>query len=376
MKSAIRPSLALALLSVPVSFLVTGCGSSSAPVAAKNMYVIQAAQTNSVETDSILVFPTTSNGASTPASTVSLPSGFYAYSVATGPKGELYVGGEAGESPAQILVFAAGATGSATPVATYTGGSGTFDFPDFMTVNDKGQLFVMSDDGSIEGFAADAASTDAPVQYITTYQTDDAFSFGIGADSAGNIYVNEVEGGAIHVFSAGATGAATPARTITGIGANTFGFLYGITADALGNVMVANYNPADDPYEVVHHSRSIHTTAQKFHLRHDSSSLFQKAGVHPNTPSTTAPTGLYVFAADATGAATPTSAISGSATTVNEPESMTADALNNIYYVDFEGGSLTFMSFKAGATGNVAPTTSATSTAYTSANWLAIIAAY
>jgi hypothetical protein len=375
MKSAIRPSLALAFLSVPAIFLAAGCGSSSTPTSAKNMYVIQAAQTNSVETDSVLVFPTTASGASTPASTVSMPSGFFAISLATGPKGELYVGGQLGEGPGEILVFAPGAKGSVSPVTTFTGGtSGTFDYPDFMTVNDKGQLFVMSDDGSIEGFAANATSTDAPTQYITTYQTNDTFSFGIGADAAGNIYVDEVDGGTINVFAAGATGAATPARTITGMENNSFGVLFGVTADADGNVMVVNFNPADDPFEGVH--SSITHANKKLHLRHDMGTAFEQAKAHPNTAPATASTGIYSFAANASGAATPTSAISGTNTTVNEPEGMTADALNNIYYVDFEGGTLTFMSFKAGTTGNVAPTTSATSTAYNNTNWFAVIAAY
>lgn len=376
MKTVIRPSLALALLSIPPCFLAAGCGSTSAPTAARNTYVLQAAQTNSVETDSVLVFPTTAAGASTPASTLSMPSGFYAYSLATGPKGEIYVGGEVGnDGPGKILVFAAGAKGSASPVTTYTGGgSGTFDFPDFLTVNDKGQLFVMSDDGSIEGFAANAASTDAPTQYITTYQTEDTFSYGIGADSVGNIYVDEVNGRKINVFGAGATGAATPTRTITGTNANSFGYLFGITADADGNVMVVSFNPSDDPFQGVH-SKFAHAR-QKSHLRHDLSTVLEQAKAHSDSPAAMVATGIYTFAADASGAATPTIAISGSATTVNEPESMTADALNNIYYVDFEGGTLTFMSFKAGATGNVAPTTSATSSAYNNSNWIAVIAAY
>jgi hypothetical protein len=367
MKTVVRTSLALALLGTSAFVLatLTGCGSSSA-TAAKNMYVIQTAQnSDSVETDSVFVFPTNATGATAPAATLNLPSGFYAVSLATGPTGKLYVGGENGENPPQILVYAAGATGNASPVTTYTAGSGTFSFPDFMTVNDQGQLFIMSDDDTIEGYAANASSSSAPAQYLTNYQTNREFSYGIGADHEGNIYVDVIDGGLINVFAAGATGSAEPSRTITGITTgsttNSFGLLFGITADADGNVMVVSYNPNDNPFEVVPAPHS-----SKLHLRHNlnpGSELALKA--HSDSPSPMASTGIYVFAAGASGNATAVSAISGAKTTVNEPEGMTVDALDNIYYVDFEGGSPTLMSFKAGATGNVAPTTSFTSSGYT-----------
>jgi hypothetical protein len=96
----------------------------------------------------------------------------------------------------------------------------------------------------------------------------------------------------------------------------------------------------------------------------------------PQTTLPAAPTAIYTFAAGATGNPTPVTSITGSATTVNEPESLTLDALNNIYYVDFEGGTLTMMKFPAGTTGNVAPATSVTSTGYTGPDWVAEIAVF
>lgn len=59
------------------------------------------------------------------------------------------------------------------------------------------------------------------------------------------------------------------------------------------------------------------------------------------------------------------STLSGAATRVNEPLVVATDELDNIYYADFEGGSPTIMMFAAGATGNVAPAKSMTSTAWT-----------
>jgi hypothetical protein len=362
-------ALAMAMLGLGA---FTGCsnnGSSpaaSAPalMAAKDVYVLQDAQTDSVETDSVLRFPAGSTGATTPGSTLTLPSGYYAYSLAIGPTGKIYVGGNYNDDPSQILVFAAGATGAATPIATYTGNTpGSFDYADYMTVNDKGELFVESDDESIEVYAADATSGDLPQQYITTFQTNGQFSEGIGADSAGNIYLADDDSETIVVFGAGATGDAVPVRTITGTATNSFTNLFAITADAAGNVMVANYNPSDDPFQEV--GATPHNA--KVHLKHDPQARRQRAALraHPHTSLPAADTGLMVFAAGASGAATPTSVISGATTTVNEPDSIATDALDNIYYVDNEGGSPTIMMFATGATGNVAPANSMTSSAYT-----------
>jgi hypothetical protein len=362
------------MLGVP-AFLVanlTGCGSSSTPAvtAAKNMYVIQAGQTNSVETDTVLVFPTTATGAATPASTLTLPSGLVAVTVATGPTGQLYVGGELTDDSGEILVFAPGATGAATPTTTYLSGEGSFDIPVFMAVNSAGLLFVEGNNETFEVFAANASPSAPPSQYITTFQTADTYSYGIGADTAGNMYVTDYQNEVIDVFAAGANGAATPTRTITGTGSDAFSDLSAITSDASGNIMVVNYNEADDPF-----GESVFAHA-KPRFPNDRAALLQRTPHAHSQTVTYVSTGIYTFGATATGNATATSAISGSTTTVNEPEGLTADALDNMYYIDFEGGTLTFMSFKGGATGDVAPLTSATSTAYTGEEFFDEIAVY
>jgi hypothetical protein len=369
MKTAFRNPLALAWLALSACFAVTltGCGSTpAAPVKptvlpAKNMYVIQETYPGDVENDFIEVFTTTSNGATTPVSTLTLPVGYYAYSLAVGPTGKIYVGGNFDDDPSEIMVFDAGATGSATPIAVYTGGTpGTFDYADYMAVNDQGQLFIMSDDESIEVYAAGAASGDLPSQYITTYVNNDDFSYGIGADHAGNIYLTSDDNDEIDVIAAGATGNAAIARSITSTDNYSFTEVGGITADAAGDVIVANYNSDDDPFREV---APVHAHRNS-HLRHNLQSHFHHTNGVPHNDGS-APTAIFVFAAGASGAASPTSTITGSATTVNEPEDLATDALDNIYYSDYEGGTITLMMFATGATGNVAPNYSMTSTSYT-----------
>jgi len=237
------------------------------------------------------------------------------------------------------------------------------DYADYMTINDQGQLFIMSDDESIEVYAAGAVSGDLPAQYITTYVTNDDFSNGIGADHAGNIYLSSDDNDEVEVLAAGATGNAPIARSITGTTTNAFTELGGITADSAGNVMVANYNYQDDPYR-----ESLPVSSHRNpHLRHNLQSRFHHAAAHPKGENSLpdAPTAIYVFAAGATGVATPTSTISGAATTVNEPQDLATDTLDNVYYFDSEGGNFALIMFATGATGNVAPNYSMTSTAFT-----------
>jgi hypothetical protein len=312
-------------------------------------------------------FPVDGSGATTASSNLTLPSGFYAFSIAIGPTGKTYIGGEFEDAPAEIMVFAAGAIGSAKPLAVYTGQTpGTFDYPDFMTVNQAGELFVMSDDESVEVFAANANSGDLPTQYLTTLQTNDEFSYGIGADKEGNIYLTDDEHQAIDVFAAGATGNATPARVITSTSTSVFTELYGVTADGKGNVFVVNYNYNDDPFDY-----SPRTQARPRHLRHDLTPQFGrlKGSTSPRTRAQAtrpnslpaASTGIFVFAVGATGTPVPLQTISGVKTTVNEPEYMVVDALDNIYYADYEGGAYTLMVFPAGTNGNEGPKNSMTS---------------
>jgi hypothetical protein len=78
----------------------------------------------------------------------------------------LYVPNEASNN---ILIFAAGASGNATPTATIAGGNTGLNFP-----------------------------------------------YGIAPDGAGNIYVTNSNGNRITVYAAGASGNATPTATIAG----------------------------------------------------------------------------------------------------------------------------------------------------------------
>jgi hypothetical protein len=351
-----------------------GCGGNPGkpPIeAAKNVYVIQNNNANNVENDSLLVFAAAASGSAMPTGTLQLPSNVVALATAVGPDGKIYVGAATSENAGEVLIYAAGATGTATPQATLLGGEGSFNVPFYLAVSSKGQLYVASEDNSIASFAAGATGAATPAQYLTNYVTSGDYLSGLGVDAAGEIFAMDEKAEVIDVFAAGATGASAPARSIQASSAGSFGDLYGMAVDDAGDVTVMNYNHLDDPFEW-EGGRPVNmalSAAWRQRFVHRSET------VRPMSPPAALPTALLTFAAGASGTATPTRMLSGSSTQINEPEGVALDGLLNVYYEDYEGGALTVMMFPPSASGNVAATTSMTSTAFTE-TYFGTIAAY
>jgi hypothetical protein len=375
MKQFVRSVPVILFLSVASLSLIAfaGCGGattsssgSDAPTAAKNVYTIEDNSTGSTYQFSIVAFSATATGSTTtPASTLTLPSNFLATSMVVGPQGQIYVAGEQRIAPGAtiqafgtILEYAAGATGSATPTVTLNGsgaGTSTFRFTFSIAVNSANTLFVSSDDGSIETFASGFTATSVPTQYLTWSKTNIGSQGGlIAVDNAGDIFqIDYGTGGpgtrtVIDVFAAGTTGNTAPARVITGTNTTFFYFPVDsdpiITADGAGDLYIAYYNESDDPNDTF----------------------------SPDINANEAPTGIYEFAAGASGNATPTRVLSGALTKIVEPEGLALDVEGNLYYLDGNAGfwsqnvvTLPFEVFPATATGNVAPTSTFSAASYT-----------
>ena len=353
--------------------LLTGCGSSGSPIgpqAAKNVYMLNYASTNEQVTDTVLTFPVSASGAATPSATLNLPSDFNAYTVASGPNGDLYVGGYQGAdaNTGEILVYAAGATGSATPTTIITGGVSnngtTFDFPYFLTLNSKGQIFVQSDDYSVVVFAPGATGAATPTQYISWGQTNFDDIWGIAADAAGEVFIADYENNAVYAFAAGATGNAAPVRTITGTDTAVFTEPYLLASDDAGDITVSNWNENSNP-SVGLSQNPVRANLEAHRHRVMPPFLSTESRPHPRTDLPGLATSVVTFPAGSNGNATPSRVLSGSSTNIVDPEALTIDAVSNLYYVDYINSSYITMLFPATATGNVAPTTSFTSTAVT-----------
>src|SRR6267143_3182572 len=126
----------------------------------------------------------------------------------------LYVANYFGNS---ITVYAAGASGNATPTATIAGGNTGWYNPAGIALDGAGNIYVANDGGSsITVHAAGASGNVTPMATIAGANTGLSFPYGIAVDGAGNIYATNPIGNSITVYAAGANGNATPTVTIAG----------------------------------------------------------------------------------------------------------------------------------------------------------------
>jgi len=214
-----------------------------------------------------------------------------------------------------ITVYAAGATGNATPTATIAGSNTGLNGPVGIVFNTARQLYAANTrSNSITVYAAGATGNATPIATIAGSNTGLTASNGIAVDAVGRLYVANfdnvnITSSSITVYAAGATGNVTPMATIAG--SNTgLNAPFGIALDAGGRLYVANL---------------------------DSDSI-------------------TVYAAGATGNATPATTIAGSNTGLNNPIGIAVDAAGRLYVTNFNSGNFGIVIYAAGASGNATPT--------------------
>jgi len=182
--------------------------------------------------------PTPLPTATATATATALPAGEKVYVVNHGP---------VGVNPSIAIFADNGGTIGTTPLATISGPNTLIAQPFFDAVDAKGTLYVSNQSNAPTGSAAgyiteyDAGSQSgnvAPSRTITGLDDPE----GVAIDSKGNLYVAETE--AIAVFAPGASGNATPIRTIAGANTDfdvlTFnGQVHGLAMDASDDVYAA-----------------------------------------------------------------------------------------------------------------------------------------
>jgi hypothetical protein len=352
MKPAIHKILVAAVCGIVLT--LSGCGSSPSPSGSSgnggtggspspstSIFVGQTSTTpgtNSITGQSILQFAANSNGSVSPESTLNLPTSFLVGRVTTDASGQVYVPGLLTPGLTnEILIYSAGSTGGATPTRTITGGhyntpSGSFAQVSWLYVDSAGLLYVADYSGDLAIFSANASGAATPNRYLSgslTQLTSPGGLDGLAVDGSGYLYVSVYSSttGSILVFAPGATGNVAPVRTITAAGAVPLGSPRGLALDAAGDLYAINYN-----------------------------------SVNGDT--------IVEFAPGASGAAIPLKTIAGTSTGFATLNGLCVDNAGNIYVLNetISGNTVTSFGmdvFGPSATGNVPPTSQFTSTSWT-----------
>jgi hypothetical protein len=235
------------------------------------------------------------NGSNTGLST---PDG-----VAVDATGKIYVANRGGS----VTVYAANPIGTvnATPLATIAGSNTGLFNPTGIALDASGKIYVSNLTNTITVFAANPSGTlnEAPLATIAGADTGLAEPSGMAFDAAGRLYVaNELggggfNGGSVTVYAANPSGTLDEAPLATIVGSNTgLDNPGGVALDASGKIYAVNDGP----------------------------------GINTVT----------VYAANPSGTTNeaPLATITGSATQLAFPSSLTLDATGKIYVVNSDGG--------------------------------------
>jgi len=338
LKTAYRVFLTMTLMPL---LILAGCGSTAPAVSggggggggtggtgltsggATVLYAIQSPVTGST---SVLQFSLAASSTNlTPAATITAPTGVKFDSITTDSAGSIYVGAvNQATGQGEVLVYAAGSSGAATPIRTILGGTQTttttFAVPSSMHISLAGTLAILSYNNvtgyTVATMPATASGAVTPTTMLQGTATLLTGPLSVTIDQNGLVYVSNYyangSAGSLLTFAAGATGNTAPTTVITT--GNTAP--YGIAVGSSGNIVTV----VDAPFATY-------------------------AGT------------LEVFAAGASGAATPTRTIYGSSTGIFYGGGVRMDTVGNIYTINLDstGSVYSVVAFSSTATGNVAP---------------------
>lgn len=302
------------------------------------VYVIQNPATFGSGIPTILQFSATASGSVSPTATISGPTNTAFNALATDGAGNIYASYYGPKDAGGVVEYAAGATGTATPIRRLSGDATTgVTAVDGLATSAAGEIFVGEDYGGVQAFSATASGSVAPSRWILgAYERGGGLSAigtanSVAVDSSDNLYVvnqGYIGGQPLLVFGPTATGNAAPLYTIGGsVAGITVGSVNSVATDSSGNVYVTTGSAS--------------------------------GGV------------ILEFAAGAHGNVAPIRTISGPSTLLQALYGIKVDSAGNIYVVSATSTmsginiSPTILKFSATATGNVPPTSTFTSAAWT-----------
>ena len=279
--------------------------------------------------------------------------------------GELYV---ANPCSGSITVYAAGADGDATPTRTIAGSNTGLNGPSAITLDAARNVYVtnaggyLANAGSVTVYAAGASGNATPIRVIAGCNTGIGYPWGprgVALDAAGNVYVAaHTPAFGMMSFAATASGNVTPTRTITGCNTGLNGPL-GITRDSAGNLYLANHLPSTI---TVYASWASGNAAPIRTIAGASTKLNDPTGIAldaaGNLYVANWPGSITVYAAGATGNVAPIRLIAGLHTQLAYPTGIAVDARGRIYVANKGGNGIgvSVTVYPPGATGDATPT--------------------
>src|SRR5437667_153373 len=327
---------------------------------------------------SITVYAPGASGNATPSTTIAGSNAglSWPWGIARDAADNLYVVNSwSSIGSTSITVYAAGASGNVAPIATIGGSSSTdntgLNYPVGIARDGAGRLYVTNPGpNTVTVFAAGATGNATPATTISTISpaNQTGYPTGIALDPARNVYVTNNQyratGSGIYpsvtVYAPGAGGTAAPTRTITGAHTGMNGPV-GIARDAAGNLYVAN---AGNSCCGLGNSITVYGAGARGDAAPTATIVGGNTGLDaPSGVALDAAGHLYVANADgnsitvygsrATGNATPSATITGGSTGLNRPVGIALGVAGRIYVANSGDNSITV--YAAGASGNAAP---------------------
>ncbi len=278
----------------------------------------------------------------------------------------------------KVLVFSREASGNVAPTAEISGNQSGLKYPRALALDRGRNLYVTnyapSEIGSsVNVYAAGATGNASPIRQITGSSTQLYAPSSVSLDTSGNVFVTDVYGAAsgcsnptqgcwdVNVYAAGSTGNVAPVRSIRGTKTKLF-YVYGSAVDTSGNVYVANgyhanccitvYSPdANGDVKPIRNITGVNTllaTPVAIALDTGGDVYVLNAQGSPTRSVT-------VYAAGANGNVKPIRMISGQNTGLYAaPDALAVDGTGRVYVLQ-SGYANSVSVFAPGANGNVAP---------------------
>ena len=223
---------------------------------------------------------------------------------------------------------------------------------------------------TVNEYAASSNSTGGAVTATMRTFTSTAINAqptGVSVDGSGNVYVM-LTGGTLLRFTAGATGAATPAVTLSGLAT-------AMATDQSGNLYVTVPVSLTDSHNMIAvygagyatGTLALRTIIPATEMNIASLSADASGNLYASGKDSNGNAEVAVFSAVSTGTASATRVIAGSNTHLINPWQVQVDGAGNVFVGDSTTGSVggtdVVYEFASTATGNVSPTATITTSA-------------